>query len=229
MKLTKVITLLALAIGLGAQAAVYNNTWNSAFANSGLVPDGNLSGWSDMRTISGILDTRITDVSVQLTISGGYNGDLYAYLSHGNVLIPLLNRVGVSGADAFGSADAGFNVTLNSTGSDVHWATAGGGQLTGTYGVDGRLLNPVTAPAWAFDAAGAMTFGALTGLDPNGSWTLFIADVSGGGGQSQLTSWGLDITAVPEPINVALGVFGAALFVGGFLRTEKAKMIFRRS
>ena len=48
---------------------------------------------------------------------------------------------------------------------------------------------------------------SFNGLDPNGTWTLFIADVSGGD-QSTLVSWELDITAVPEPVTVALGIFG---------------------
>jgi hypothetical protein len=39
-----------------------------------------------------------------------------------------------------------------------------------------------------------------------GTWTLFIADLSGGDtGDSQLISWG--VTAVPEPVTEALAVF----------------------
>ena len=37
-----------------------------------------------------------------------------------------------------------------------------------------------------------------------------LADLSAGGGQAQVLSWGVNFTAVPEPINVALGVFGGA-------------------
>ncbi|MGD0539111.1 MAG: PEP-CTERM sorting domain-containing protein, partial [Verrucomicrobiota bacterium] len=47
-------------------------------------------------------------------------------------------------------------------------------------------------------------------------WTLFIADVSAGGGQSQLTSWGLEInvpTQVPEPGTLALGGVALAGFI----------------
>lgn len=57
-----------------------------------------------------------------------------------------------------------------------------------------------------------MNFGSYNGLNPNGTWTLFIADLSGGG-QSQLVSWELDITAVPEPVNLALGVFAGVFLV----------------
>jgi hypothetical protein len=49
-------------------------------------------------------------------------------------------------------------------------------------------------------------------MNPNGTWTLFIADLSGGE-QSTLVSWSLDITAVPEPVNVALGIFAGVFLV----------------
>jgi hypothetical protein len=46
-------------------------------------------------------------------------------------------------------------------------------------------------------------------MDPHGTWTPFFTDVSAGGGTSAVNGWSLDITAVPEPANVALVVFGA--------------------
>jgi subtilisin-like proprotein convertase family protein len=45
---------------------------------------------------------------------------------------------------------------------------------------------------------------SFNGLNPNGSWTLFLADMSGGA-VSTLQSWELDITgtaAVPEPASI---------------------------
>ncbi len=65
------------------------------------IPDGNLSGWSDLHTFSGI-PAVIESVTVSLNICGGYNGDLYAYLSHEGALLPLLNRVGVGAASSLG-------------------------------------------------------------------------------------------------------------------------------
>src|ERR1051325_8933224 len=137
MKLTKTLAIAAVAFGLNltAHAALYSFAFNSGFANLGNVPDGNLSGWSDQRTQSGMLQ-QICYVDVKLNITGGYNGDLYAYISHDNVLIPLLNRVGVGTGNAFGSADSGFDVTFTASGTDIHGASAGGGQLTGTYKAD---------------------------------------------------------------------------------------------
>ena len=59
--------------------------------------------------------------------------------------------------------------------------------------------------------------------NPNRTWTLFLSDVSGGGGTSSLIRWELDITAVPEPVTMALGIFGV-LFAGfGFGRRFLAR------
>src|ERR1035438_7189056 len=104
-----------LMLALTAQAGISYST----FANSGLIPDGSPVGSSGTATASGYLPS-ISDISVNLNISGGYNGDLYAYLSYGGVLVPLLNRVGVTGTgggDAFGYGETGFNVTLSSAGA----------------------------------------------------------------------------------------------------------------
>ena len=47
----------------------------------------------------------------------------------------------------------------------------------------------------------------LNGLDPNQAWGLDIWNNSNADGNT-LDSWSLEVTAVPEPVNVALGVFG---------------------
>ena len=58
----------------------------------------------------------------------------------------------------------------------------------------------------------AQTFG---GLDPNGTWSLFLQDRATGD-QSQVTSWSLQIQAVPEPTTWALIGFGV-IFAGGVM------------
>jgi hypothetical protein len=68
-------------------------------------------------------------------------------------------------------------------------------------------------------ASGSTAFASYNGLNPNGNWTLFIADMSGGDiSFSQLDSWSLTFNAVPEPVNVALAVFGAFLAVPFMIR-----------
>ena len=193
------------------------------------IPDGSAVGWSGTATASG-LNQYISDVSVTLNISGGYNGDLYAYLSYGGVLVPLLNRVGVGSGNAFGYGDAGFNVTLSSAGAyDVHSygshsPSFSGGQLTGTWQPDGRAIDPQGAPSTFDSSSGRLNFAQYNGMNPNGTWTLFLADLSAGG-QSQLVSWELDLTssAVPEPVNVALGIFAGVFLVVTFARSQQLR------
>lgn len=183
------------------QAAIFD--FNSGFQNGGVIPDGNPTGWSDTRTVSG-LGAVITDVNVSIDVSGGFNGDLYAYLSYNGTLVTLLNRVGTGLGDAiqttWGFSTAGFhNVTLDDT------------------GVGGNIHN-VTAPASASYTLNGGTLASFTG-NPNGNWTLFFADMAGGNTSSTVLSWGLNVTAVPEPVNVALGLFaGGTLVVHGLRR-----------
>jgi subtilisin-like proprotein convertase family protein len=207
MQLTKLMPLLVLGLSLSAHAALYNYSSRPSV----LIPGANVAGWSDITTFSGL--SRVTQITVTLNIGGGYNGNLYAYLSHGGGLLPLLNRVGVGTAGshtAFGYSDAGMNITLGDSGAhNIHfYQDVTGSSITDgtTWQPDGRLINPLSA-AGDFNANGTVNFSTLGAQDGNGSWTLFLADLSGGN-QSTLNSWSLSITAVPEPVNVALGLFG---------------------
>jgi subtilisin-like proprotein convertase family protein len=212
--------LLALAVTTSAPAAMQTINWTSGFANGGAIPDANPGGWSDTRSVSLFgSGYALTDVNVTLTISGGFNGDLYAYLSHSGGFTVLLNRVGRTSSSSFGYGDAGLSITLDdqaSTTTDIHlYQTVGGYSISGgvAWRPDGRNVDPVSV----LDTdSRTRLLSQMSGLDPNGSWTLFIADLSGGGGTSLVTSWGLELTAVPEPTHVALGVFGA-LFAGAHL------------
>jgi hypothetical protein len=51
------------------------------------------------------------------------------------------------------------------------------------------------------------------GLNPNGTWGLVLWDHSTSGIENGLVSWTLSITAVPEPVTLALGWF-AGVFIG---------------
>jgi subtilisin-like proprotein convertase family protein len=182
-----------------AQATVFVTGWtngvNATFANGGIVPDGNFSGWTDARTVSTAPAGTINDIAVNLVISGGWNGDLYAYLVNGSGFTVLLDHIGTG---TYGNAGAGFNVQLSDSGATGlgSYMANGSGTVTGT---------------WQADGAG---FGSFLGLNPNSTWSLFVADTSGGG-VSTVQSWGLqmDIVAVPEVetwVAAALaGMFGA--------------------
>jgi hypothetical protein len=190
------------------------------------IPDGDLTGYQNSQMLTG-LPVFLTDVNVTLNVSGGFNGDLYAYLVHNGTSAILLNRVGRSGASGVGYPDAGFgpdalgtSFTLDDQAvHDVHlyrtfpYSLNGSGQLTGQWQPDGRALDPLS-PGSAFDGASrAAMLSSFNLTDPNGLWTLFIADTSPGG-ESVLLSWGMQITAVPEPAfpGLLLAVAGATCF-----------------
>jgi len=207
--LMKTIGAVAVVLGMAATAQATLYTWASGFANGGVIPDGSTTGWSDTRTLSGLADT-ITDVNVVLNISGGYNGDLYGYLVHSSGFCVLLDRVGTgTGSEpqySFGFSTSGFsNVTLDadSVNGSIH-----------------DILDPTGGTYTPDNTSGSLT--SFNGLDPNGSWTLFLADLSGGD-TSTMVSWGLDITAVPEPITWALMLFGGTLGSVKLVRVWRAR------
>ena len=183
-----------------AQATIYTTNWNSGFAGGGIVPDGNFSGWADTRTVSTMPAGILQSVAVNLNLSGGWNGDLYAYLVHSSGFSVLLDRVGPG---AYGYGDAGMNVTLADVGT---YGTVQGN--IGTYG-GGFVPTGVWNPD---NTSGSLA--SFLSTAPNGTWSLFIADMSAGG-VTTVQNWGLqmDIVAVPEVeswVAAALaGMFGA--------------------
>lgn len=213
------LTALAIVLG-GAISASAAISYPSGTLNSDILDDGSLHSFGI--TVSGNPNTSITDVNVTLNISGGYNSDLYGYLVYDNGTagnqaddrtVVLLNRINLTAANPYGLSGAGMNVTLSDGAADIHGASSG--VLSGTYAPDGRAISPLSTGA-QFDAAGlnrqnsGSPLGFFNGLNPNGTWTLFLADMSGGD-TSRLDSWGLDIEAVPEPITWALIIFGGVL------------------
>jgi subtilisin-like proprotein convertase family protein len=217
-KATFLMAVLLLALARSAQAD-FSQTWNLPVGTT--IPDGSLVGWSTTVNLSGA-PSQISDVNVTLNLSGGWNGDLYAYLVHDTGFAVLLNRVGVTANGSPGYGTAGMTVTLDdAAGLNIHDVMTPSGSLQ----PDGRNISPLTAGAtlYAADPSGAI-LGSFNGLNANGAWTLFIADVSGGD-VTTITSWGLDIAAVPEPRSIVeAGV--AALFLGvlaGLYRMKQAR------
>jgi subtilisin-like proprotein convertase family protein len=210
----------------------------SAFAQIGFTNDnastitaGNPSGVLEQINVAGVTGN-IANITVSLDIAGGYNGDLYATLTgpDGQMAV-LLNRTGVSYDNAFGYADAGFDITLDDSGANTNihdygtesYSTDGSGQVTGTYASDGRDIDPQSAPA-AFDAASTtQNLGLFAGSDADGTWDLFISSMAGGGDNATLNSFALNVTpvATPEPSVAALG--GLALLVCGAIRMRKLR------
>jgi MYXO-CTERM domain-containing protein len=221
------------SLGLGAattaSAAVVVNSFDSGFQNSGTIPDANTVGWQDTRTLTGIPYSEVTDIKVTLTISGGYDGDLYAYLTHDSGFAVLLNRAGKISGDPAGYGDTGFSITLDDHAIetvDIHnyqtvsYSVNGNGQLAGTWRPDGRTADPATVLDGSARVSSPLD--SFSGLNPNGAWTLFIADLSSPS-QSKVESWGLEITAVPEPVSSSWAMGLVSL---GFLWWRRRRSIY---
>jgi subtilisin-like proprotein convertase family protein len=166
------------------------------------IPDANPNGLFSSINVAGI-PGEISNVTLSLNISGGYNGDLYAYLSSDNGgFTVLMNRVGRTGANPIGYSDAGFDVTFSDFAtSDVHtYGGNGGNELTGTWQPDARNIDPQLS----VDADPRTAF--LSSFDnrtPNGTWVLFVGDFANES-QSTLVTWTLNFDAVPEPSSLSL-------------------------
>lgn len=184
------------------------------------IPDGSAVGLAYDLVVTGMTDP-VVSVSVALEIAASgvdpmFNGDLYVTLTHSSGFSVLINRVGRRDGFLAGYGDSGFNVTLwDSAPADIHnyrvalngshtIPLAGGGDpapLTGSWQPDGRLADPSAVLDSFPRTAGLDVF---NGADPNGTWTLFVADLSPGG-EAKLVKWTLNLTMVPEPAEITLG------------------------
>ena len=197
------LTLTALAWGLAASAQTFTTTTN--FMVNAMVPDGDLSGMASVQTVSTPI-TNLTDLKVSLKLSGTWNGDLYCFLTHGTGHSVLLNRVGRCSASDLGYNDAGLDVTFDdaATNGDIHvyrlqlssQGTPIPGPLTNAWAPDARVAYPTDV--LDTDARSAF-LGSFNGVDPNGEWVLFVADMEAGD-IHMLESWGLEITGDTAPI-----------------------------
>ena len=213
-----VVMLLLASSAPGWSAVISFTGSDGTFSASGTpataIPDSPTPGLAFALDFNDSYYNQITAISVTLTISGGWNGDLYAYLSHGSGFGVLLNRVGAnaSGEDGFGTA--GFNnITLTTSGTDIH--TVQNPAANGTYASDGRFDYTVNTRN--------NTLGVFLGGNPNGAWTLYFGDESSGN-ISTLESWEVELTAIPEPINIALGIFAVGLLTFSSARALRKKL-----
>ena len=186
---TKFLLPAGLAAGLALQlcpTAVANPITVTGSASPGvLIPDNDLNGLASQITLSSTISS-ITGVQVTVDVAGAptaWNGDYYAYLQYSSGLVVLLNNVG---GGPYGSPGNGFDVTFSDAAPNISTASglATTAALTGTYAPQGGSLNST------FD-----------GFDPNGVWTLFIADDQAGG-VGELESWSLQVTGNAAAVGV---------------------------
>ncbi len=168
-----------------------------------VVPDNTLAGVGYSINF-GPAGLTISDISITLNLTGGYNGDLYAYLTHGSQTAVLFNQIS-------GSAGSGSGFT------SVRLIEGAGGTIQTASGTAGQALA-------AGDYTAQNNLNVFNNTVATGTWTLFIADMSPGD-TSTLVSWGLDITVVPEPVTRALLIFaalGGGFWFGFWLKQKRA-------
>lgn len=201
------------------------------------IPDGSAVGVASEKTVTGLsgVITRV-DVEIHLAPRGDqplFNGDLFVTLSHDSGYAVLLNRTGRRDGFSAGYGDSGFNITLSDLASaDVHnyrvqatgshttplSLTEDPAALTGTWQPDGRSTDPslvlATSPRDAL-------LSQFVGMNPNGVWTLFVADLNPNG-LGQLVQWSLVLTTVPEP-SETLAVVALGLSLFAFARRQRTR------
>jgi hypothetical protein len=211
MKLFITIGMLLLGAGITFSENVTNTYAVHPDAN---IPVGNPVGLVSTIDISGFTDVTIASISISLNIVGGYNGDLYMYLAGPHDGFDLLLDQPGSSDGSVGYLDNGLNINLDDGAAksiqnyqDTTGSLPANTQLTGTWRSAGNDL--------------ASFFGG----DPNGTWTLFVANRVGGSPSSTLMDWSLNIvtTPVPEPQTSALLIGGLSALAGWWWRTRKSE------
>ena len=196
--------LLAAWLGLGALtpgSASANMIYDQTFNENTALNDGTGTGNEFTHQVARPGGGTINGLSVTLDIAGGFNGQLYAYLTHGSDgFSVLLNRVGRDTGTPDGWIDPGMHLQLTDSAAngDLHLYNPHntGLVLTGIWAPDGRESDPQSVLAG--DARSAL-LGSFVGETVNGSWTLYVEDLVSGQ-QATLNSWslGIGVQTVPE-------------------------------
>ena len=135
-------------------------------SNGGIVPDNNLGGW--IHAPSADCRRALSPVSPgSATPPGGWNGDLYAYLVHSSGFSVAGSCRPGRGWRAFGYGDAGLNVNLAATGTSIHRVWRNRHHVSGSPAANSELA----------DGQHERSLGSFLSTSPNGTWSLFIADL----------------------------------------------------
>src|SRR6266478_6079645 len=193
--------LLALTLASGLTASAQTSVTSTNFTVGATIPDYDPSGLASAKIVATPI-AYVTGLKVNVKLSGTFNGDMYCYLAHNGTNAILLNRVGRSPTSSLGYSDKGFDLKFDdaSTNGDVHvYRTKLGGPISGpltnSWVPDARRTSPTnvvsTDPRTAF-------LSAFDGMNPNGEWVLFVADMEAGDIYT-LNNWGLEITGYTPP------------------------------
>ena len=182
-------------------AVVAQTTTNVTFTVNQAIPDGDPSGLASTQTLIFSSIPNFSDLTITLNITGGFNGDYYAYLvNNTGGFAVLLNRVGKTASNPVGYSDSGFSITLSDASpNNIHTyqtvSDPGGGTLTGTWAPDGRNVDPSVVTDTSPISATPSSFSSER--TPSGTWTLLLADLDYGE-QGTLQKWTLTVTAISE-------------------------------
>jgi subtilisin-like proprotein convertase family protein len=187
--------LLGLSSAFGQSQVTVTNSFKSINA---VIPDASNIGLDDTRNVTLPGLGSITDLKVNLTVAGGFNGDLYCYLRHESGFVVLLNRPGRSAANDLGSEQPGMKVSFSQDAfRDIHTCQNScplNAAVAGEWAPDGRQADPRQCLQ---NSPRNSSLASFAGLNPNGKWTLFLADMNPGS-QATLVEWSLVITATPR-------------------------------
>ncbi|MDB6032602.1 MAG: uncharacterized protein JWM16_2940, partial [Verrucomicrobiales bacterium] len=197
--------LLSLATLATAAAMAQTVTTSTNFPVGLGISDGSAVGIASFKSVTTPVRF-ITGLQVGVKISGTFNGDLYCYLVHNSGFSVLLNRPGRRVGSTFGYFDPGMDITFDDAAAngDVHnyrlalngsQSVALSAPLSGVWRPDGRTNSPLTVLDSDISRAGLSSF---QGLDPNGDWLLFVADLATGD-LHLLDNWSLTITGYLAP------------------------------
>ncbi len=187
------------------------------------IPDDDSSGIASTIIVSTPIQS-VESITVTLNLANEFamwNGDYYAYLIHNSGFVVLLNRPGRTNANPNGYSDSGFAITFDDLATgDVHLyqdtLDPAGGVLTGNWQPDRREIAPDSSVDGTSRGVALSTF---DGENPNGDWTLFVADTAAGG-EGSFTSWTLTITGQIPESSTSLLLAGGILFTS-FLRRRR--------
>jgi subtilisin-like proprotein convertase family protein len=223
---------LVVFVGLGgimgvneaARAATITNASTAAALNLA-IPDDAYTGALGSMTPSTInvaavgTEQVISDVTVTIALDHTFVGDLTIKLqSPSGTIVTLLNRPGLFTADNgvqtggdSSNLSASFPITYDDAASDSA-EDMGQGLLDNEVIGDPGNGSPDT---YVPDADGANNdfFATFKGENPNGTWTLYIAD-SAPGATGALQQWSLEITTVPEPASGVLAMMALVPAIG---------------
>jgi subtilisin-like proprotein convertase family protein len=181
------------------------------------------------------MKTTLCLTSLLLAMALPAGATLYQSGTLGGVAIPDNNTLGTGTGMTYTFTGLSGNtisgaVTLNFTLAGGYGGDLSGylrlGNLTGSpsYNLTSLVNGSTTISGGGVNYSLDVNAGSVfTGQAANGQWTLFFADTSAVGATT-VTSWSLDVNAtpaVPEPVNVALGVFGLGFVVIGAVRSYR--------